>query len=297
MSASGVLERVPGEAWARRQEVLAVGDRDLYFQEFRRAGIDAEGTGRTLVALHGMSSHGDAWRPIVARLGAVDRVVCPDFRGHGFSSWTREGYWLADYADDTLALADHLGLGQFDLLGHSLGARVSMVLGNLAKDRIRSVVLSDTGPEVSREGALKAQAISATEREASSFRDPSAVRAALVAQHPAWPDDPIDIRTERLYRENWAGRWVHRGDPEVTYLLGRAGLREVDDMWAGLRSTPAPLLLLRGASSFLLDDELTARMRAANPGLEYVELELPHDMLYEDPDTTSAVIDGFLSRH
>ena len=254
-------------------------------------------TGRTLVALHGMSSLAMPGGPPSPGWCAVDRVICPDFRGHGFSSWTREGYWLSDYADDTVSLADHLGVEQFDLIGHSLGARVSMILAGRLAERLRTVSLSDTAPEVSREGALKAQSISATEREATSFRDPTAVRASLVSQHPKWPDDALDIRTERLFRENWAERWVHRGDPEVTYLLGRAGLREVDDMWDGVRCAPCPVFLLRGKTSFLLDDELSARMRAANSRLEYVEIELPHDMLYLDPDTTTAAIDSFLQHH
>lgn len=281
-------------AWSFTDRYLDVNGLRLHYVEATRAGGDAD---RTLLALHGMGSYGGAWRAVLSNLPSVDRAILPDFRGHGVSDWTTQGYWLADYAADITQLIEQLELTDIDLAGHSLGARVSMVLAPQVIGALRTVTLSDTGPEVSREGALKAKSIAATGSTSKHFRDQAAVAAALRAEHPDWAQEAVDLRAELLYRENWAGRWVPRGDPEVEHLLGRAGLKEVDDMWAGLAATTVPTLLIRGMKSFLLDDELAKRMCDALPQPTLAELDLTHDMLYVRPDLVADTIDGFLRAH
>src|SRR5580693_1100970 len=83
--------------------------------------------GRTMLAIHGIGANGDSWLPTIRRLNAVDRVIAPDLRGHGMSSWTQDGYWLRDYADDIVRLVERLGLGGIDLIGMSMGARIAML--------------------------------------------------------------------------------------------------------------------------------------------------------------------------
>jgi pimeloyl-ACP methyl ester carboxylesterase len=255
------------------------------------------GTGRTLLALHGMGSYGGAWRAVVRHLTCIDRVILPDLRGHGRTDWTRDGYWLADYAADVAELMRRLDLRDTDLAGHSLGARVLMVLSPRVADRMRTMSLSDTGPEVSRSGALKAKAIAATGSTSRSYRDADAVRTALRMEHPDWVEEAIDLRVRTLFRRNWADRWVPRGDPEVEHLLGRPGLKEVPDMWSGLAATTVPTLIVRGTQSYLLDDDLAERMSAALGDATYIELDLSHEMLYVRPDLFAAAMDDFLLTH
>jgi pimeloyl-ACP methyl ester carboxylesterase len=258
---------------------------------------DTPSGGRTLLALHGMGSYGAAWCAVARHVSTVDTVVLPDLRGHAHSDWTTDGYWLRDYASDVEQVVTGLGLEDLDLAGHSLGARVSMVLAPRILDRLRTVTLSDTGPEVSRSGALKARAIATNAPTATSFRHEAAVAVALRDQHPDWVQEAVDLRARLLFRENWAGRWVPRGDPEVEHLLGRAGLAEVQDMWNGLAAITVPTLILRGMRSYLLDDALAQRMcdALAQPTLR--ELDLTHEMLYVRPDLVGAAIDEFLRGH
>lgn len=87
------------------------------------------GVGPPVVLLHGFFTNGTtAWirSGHAARLAIRGhRVVMPDLRGHGDSSRPHgAGAYPPDVlADDAFALIEHLGLGEHDLAGYSLGAR------------------------------------------------------------------------------------------------------------------------------------------------------------------------------
>ena len=51
---------------------------------------------------------------------ARGRFVLPDLRGHGYSDWTRDGYWLAQHAHDLSGLCERLPDTEIDLVAPSL---------------------------------------------------------------------------------------------------------------------------------------------------------------------------------
>ncbi|WP_425229792.1 alpha/beta fold hydrolase [Sphingomonas sp.] len=110
------------------------------------------GEGRPAVLLHGFFS--DAWTNWIryghaaALVAEGFRVIMPDLRAHGSSDKPRDP---AAYPPDALtrdghALVAHLGLGEYDLVGYSLGARTaSRMLATGAAPR--RVVFSGMGLE------------------------------------------------------------------------------------------------------------------------------------------------------
>jgi 3-oxoadipate enol-lactonase len=72
-------------------------------------------------------------------------VVAPDMRGHGASGRT-SGYSFDLMRDDVLALADALGMERFDLVGHSMGGSVAILVAEAAPQRLTRLVLEDTAP-------------------------------------------------------------------------------------------------------------------------------------------------------
>ncbi|MFS0770988.1 alpha/beta fold hydrolase [Sphingomonas sp. 1P08PE] len=89
------------------------------------------GEGRPVVLIHGYFS--DAWTNWIryGHAAAIAeggfRVIMPDLRGHGDSDRPHDA---AAYSRDALtrdghALVEHLGLGEYDLGGYSLGARTT----------------------------------------------------------------------------------------------------------------------------------------------------------------------------
>ncbi len=84
---------------------------------------------------------------IVAALVAAGRqAVAPDARGHGASAKPHDPafYGEARMARDVIELADHLGLGGFDLAGYSMGAVVSLIVGSTGT-RVRRLAVGGVG--------------------------------------------------------------------------------------------------------------------------------------------------------
>ncbi|MGO1583597.1 MAG: alpha/beta fold hydrolase [Actinomycetaceae bacterium] len=105
---------------------------------------EAPGGAPTLVALHGVTSSHAAWAWLADALPGV-RVVAPDLRGRGRSRDLGAPYGLAAHADDVARLVDSLGGGPQLVLGHSMGAFVSVVLAHRHPGLVRELVLVDGG--------------------------------------------------------------------------------------------------------------------------------------------------------
>jgi pimeloyl-ACP methyl ester carboxylesterase len=97
---------------------------------------DWGGDGPPVLLAHPTGFHGRIWAPVAQRLVAQGRHPYSfDFRGHGDSDAPDADYSWLGFADDVLAVTDHLGLaGDPELLacGHSKGG-ASLLLGEIAR--------------------------------------------------------------------------------------------------------------------------------------------------------------------
>ena len=110
-----------------------------------------QGEGEPIVLIHGFaSSKEENWvhpRWVQTLTHAHRRVIALDNRGHGASTklYDPAAYHSASMADDVRALLDHLGLGRADVMGYSMGARISAFLALDHPERVRSVTLGGLG--------------------------------------------------------------------------------------------------------------------------------------------------------
>lgn len=92
-----------------------------------------------MMLLHGWSRDSRSMmRYAIAFAQLGYRVIVPDLRGHGQST----GEWLSFGVRESLdisALADHLRLKEFDVLGFSLGAATAIHLGS-RDDRVKRII-------------------------------------------------------------------------------------------------------------------------------------------------------------
>lgn len=110
-----------------------------------------EGEGPAILLIHGFGSNRavnwvyPGWVDFLVKMGR--RVIALDNRGHGESTkfYDPAAYGADRMAEDAGALADALGVAEFDVMGYSMGARISAFLALKRPQAVRSVVLGGMG--------------------------------------------------------------------------------------------------------------------------------------------------------
>ncbi len=124
---------------------------------------EESGAGTPLVLTHGYSASLAMWAEQVPVFAEKYRVVTYDTRGHGQTTApsNMEQYGLAtDSVADLLALMDHLEIGEAYVGGLSMGGMIAQEFALQHADRVKALLLFDTGPGMGgagRDPALMAQ--------------------------------------------------------------------------------------------------------------------------------------------
>lgn len=185
---------------------------EIYYDQWGKGSVAPP-----VVLHHGYVAHARAnwvWPGIVRRLtSAGRRVIALDARGHGRSGKPHDPsyYGEARMAEDVSTLLDVLGLEQADLVGYSMGAVVSLIVGS-QEPRIRRLVIAGIGGNSVRLPGLRGRPIprkaisdAMLARSVTSIRNPALVgfrlladvlwadRRALAAQAAAFHGKPIAL--------------------------------------------------------------------------------------------------------
>jgi pimeloyl-ACP methyl ester carboxylesterase len=110
-----------------------------------------EGEGDPILLVHGFGSTKDVnwvYPGWVSELRKNRRrVIALDNRGHGDSAklYDPEAYRIPTMAGDVTALMDHLNIARADIMGYSLGARMTAWLARYQPRRLRSAILGGIG--------------------------------------------------------------------------------------------------------------------------------------------------------
>jgi pimeloyl-ACP methyl ester carboxylesterase len=110
----------------------------------------SEGRGKHILCLHGLTANCRCWDVIAASLTPVHSITAVDFRGRGLSDKPSTGYSWQHHVQDIFCVLEDLGLNRTALMGHSLGAYVSMAFAAEYPDRVEKLILLDGGAEVSQ---------------------------------------------------------------------------------------------------------------------------------------------------
>ena len=94
----------------------------------------------TLIFVHGVGMCGDIWEPQVEFFAKKYQVVTYDFLGHGQTPLTTEVPQLDDYVEQLNILVNSLNISKFLLVGHSMGALISIAYTLKYPHKILSLV-------------------------------------------------------------------------------------------------------------------------------------------------------------
>ncbi|MYH40848.1 MAG: alpha/beta hydrolase [Chloroflexi bacterium] len=248
-----------------------------------------------LLLLHGITGNCHAWDDFAEHVRDDYRVLALDQRGHGASEHAPEGYPVTAFASDIAEFRRALGFGRFDLVGTSLGARNAMPYAAEHSASLRHLVLVDAGPEVERSGARTLMAGVGAERPLA-FRSREEAAEYFRLRNPNTSPKQVERSIDYGLRLNWAEKLVWRHDPDLLWITGSAGAREIPLLWESCGRISCPTLILRGEDSDILGRRTVERMLEVMPTATAEEVPgAGHSILIDQPDRFERAVRAFLA--
>lgn len=119
---------------------------------------EVHGSGPTLLLTHGYSSTSAMWTGQIEALSKRHKLVLWDMRGHGQSDYPDDpaAYSEALTVADIAALLDQVGAASAIIGGLSLGGYMSLAFYRAHPERVRALLIIDTGPGFKKDDARDA---------------------------------------------------------------------------------------------------------------------------------------------
>ena len=119
---------------------------------------EVHGSGPPLLLTHGYSMTSQMWQGQIEALARHHQLLLWDMRGHGRSDYPDEAsaYSEALTVADMAALLDAIGAERAIVGGLSLGGYMSLAFYRAHPDRVRALLIIDTGPGFKKDDAREA---------------------------------------------------------------------------------------------------------------------------------------------
>lgn len=197
--------------------------------ETASAAFRSTGSGPPVVCLHSSASSSGQWRALTERLAASRRVIAADLYGYGQSpAWPH---------DRPLTIADEIRLlapvwqeagDRFDLVGHSYGAAIALIVALAHPERIRSLTLYEP---VLIAAIMQDDPTQPAGREITGIRDTTS--AAVERGDVAGAGE--------LFVDYWMGAGSWAATPDKRRQLIASTMPKVRAEWHAIFTEPTPI--------------------------------------------------------
>jgi 2-succinyl-6-hydroxy-2,4-cyclohexadiene-1-carboxylate synthase len=257
-------------------------------QKIRRANVQANGlnlfyrdTGKgekTMLCLHGRWGRGETWTDFISLYRDRYRIIAPDQRGHGLSDRPVARYDKKEMARDMYELMRSLDIGEYMVVGHSMGGTVAAHLAAIYPDVVKAAAILDS----TAEGPVNPSDVPPEEVEAKD---------ALTED---WPTPYSTYNDAVRHLEGLFGpsgvRYFSESLIETTtgydFLFSRysmAAIEQYSCSWFDiLLKIRCPVLLVRATESWCLSREAAEKMRSCIKDCTYFEVSKSDHMVYAD---------------
>lgn len=243
--------------------------------------------GETVLFLHGLTAIADVWAPTVSCLSASRRYVAIDQRGHGQSPQPPTGYGVGAFVADTLAAIKQLG-APVHLVGHSMGARVAMLLAARHPAVLRSAVIVDIGPDASMSNIRKTvDGISARPEE---FAGEDEAVAFAFRHRPPTPESVALFLARLETRPGGRLGWL----ASQSALIQTVRSHRSRGYWQDWRHIQLPSLYIHGGTSSEVSVAIADKMHAENPAVSFERYDgVGHNIPLIAPERLAGSLERF----
>ncbi|MEK9967781.1 MAG: alpha/beta hydrolase [Ferrovibrio sp.] len=223
------------------------------------------GSGRSLIFLHGWSSHGGYFSPQVAAFSRDFRMIIPDLPGHRHSPAAPETLGIPAAAAVLRSLILERKLEKPVLIGWSMGAMIALdYIAQFGSESIAGLVIEDMTAKITNEtgwrlgirngfDAAQSAAVIAAMREDWSTYSVNAMPRLFARSYSPETELGQWVAAEIAKNDghSMAALWQSMAEQDYRSLLPRLGL---------------PVLILHGGESQLYEPAVSQWMAANIPG-------------------------------
>jgi lipase len=243
--------------------------------------------GRPVVVVHGVTNTGARYRRLAQEALSAARVLAPDLRGHGHSTW--DPPWSVErHVADLLEALDAAGLARAAVVGHSFGGLIGMALAAARPERVEALALVD--PAVALAPARASDEAERARRD-EGWTSVAEARAARLALRPPHARDTVDEDLETFLAPCDDGR--------VRFRYSRPAAVTA---WSEM-ARPAPslsryrgrVLIVEARRADIVTDALRERLRSdVGPRLSEQSIDAGHMLFWDAREELGALLRGFL---
>ena len=245
--------------------------------------------GPPLLLLHGITGTGLRYRRLAEEELPGVRVIAPDLRGHGDSTW--DPPWdVGRHVADVLALLDDLGLARVALAGHSFGGLIAMRVAATAPERVERLALLDPASGMDPQKALgRAEAA----RRDEGWATEGEARADRLADRPPHARDTVDEDLATFLRRDPDGRYRFRFcRSAIVSAFGEMTYRA-----PSLADYPGPVMLVPALQAEFVTPAFRERLRAELGGrLTESGIDSGHSLYWDAREELGARLREWMGR-
>ncbi|MEM9097804.1 MAG: 3-oxoadipate enol-lactonase [Pseudomonadota bacterium] len=249
-----------------------------------RYRVSGAAEGPAIVFANSLGTDLTVWDEVVERLPDTYRMVGFDKRGHGLSAMPEGPVRIEDYATDLVHLANHLGIKDFIVCGVSVGGLIAQATATLAPNRVRGIVLSNTGAKIGNDAMWNERIAIAETQGMEAMADAVMERWFPSAFHASNPELIAGYRA-MLTRTPAAG-----------YASTSRAIRDADFIQSTSQLT-LPTLCIGGELDGATPTSLVKELAGLIPGAEYHEIPgCGHLPSVQNPEACTNAILAFLTK-
>jgi pimeloyl-ACP methyl ester carboxylesterase len=253
---------------------------DYYAINGAKLYVESIGHGAPVLFLHGgLMFFDNAYSKQIHDFAATHQVIGIDQRGHGHSP---DGPWQLSYqmmAADTAAVLQKLKVGRVDVVGHSDGANIALLLAHDHPELVRRLVVSGANLRGWSFEVMQAnQKLSAAQIEEKVKRRAASLPPFFLEDYSAVSPDGRDHWMTLVTKCYWL--W---GQPVVIEP-------------ADLKTIQAPVMVVAGDHDFTTVEENAEIFRALPHGELFLVPGTGHGTFQNRPDLVNLAVKEFLDR-
>jgi len=269
-----------------------LGDIEMYYEE--------KGSGEAVLLVPASWWPSDTWNVrVVPFLSQRFRTIIFDCRGTGRTSKPKDGYTVAQFAEDGIALLEYLGVSRCHVVGFALGGQVVQAMAIERPDLVATLTIAASGSGAKTLGAGQRIVSPDTEREIRDLGFERYIRNYIendsMAFSPEFYREHNDV-VAALADAVWSGQST------AEMFRCHEDARLTWDTLARAAEVQVPALILCGA-----DDDVARRgstpvgtakrLAELTPGCELFLIPNTKHMTFWDGTGGLAALQEFLLRH